>query len=226
MKKIFLISLAFMLAACGVLQPVQQVAPTPIIATVLVTVMAPTAIVPPTSIPLPTLAPTLPPTEVPTQVPPTAVPPTDAVAVQPTPTVQPVSVAPAASGPIAIAPAFNGKSFKDITASTGLFYLRCDPKEIKFDVTTTDVYITQVEMYFRIRDKHSTDIPGWSWGGTLQTDGLYHFWTTMKGEAVSPDLRKQQGWFDVEFVGLNKLNEAIGRTEKIVDVLSYAIDCK
>ena len=41
MRKILFISLALMLAACGVVQPVQQELPTPIIATVLVTVIAP-----------------------------------------------------------------------------------------------------------------------------------------------------------------------------------------
>ena len=230
MKKLLLISLALMLAACGVVQPLPQIPPTPIIATVLVTVFAPTAI-PPTSIPLPTLAPTQSPTEVPTQVlptavPPTAVPPTEAVAAQPTPTTQSNSAAPVSTGPVAIEPSFNGGSFKDITASTGLFSLRCEPKSIKFDVTTTDVYITTVEMYFRLRDKHSTDIPAWSWAGTLDTDGLYHFWITVNGESINPDLRKHQGWYDVEFVGLNKVGDAIGRTEKIVDVISYAIDCK
>jgi len=226
MKKIILISLAFMLAACGIVQPVQQAQPTPIIATVLVTVIAPTAVViPPTLIPLPTQAPTLPPTEVPTQVPPTQVAPTEAA--QPTPTSQATqSITTISTGPVTIAPSFNGGSFTNITASTGLFYLRCAPKEISFDVTTTDVYITTVEMYFRLRDKHSTDIPGWSWAGTLDTDGLYHFWITVSGESINPDLRKQQGWYDVQFVGLNKTGEAIGRTEKIVDVLSYAIDCK
>ena len=44
MRKVLFISLALMLAACGVVQPVQQELPTPIIATVLVTVIAPTEV--------------------------------------------------------------------------------------------------------------------------------------------------------------------------------------
>lgn len=231
MKKILLISLAFVLTACGVVQPVQQVPPTPVIATVLVTVIPPTEAAPPTAIPLPTQAPTLPPTEIPTQVPPTptVVPPTEAV--QPTATqaaaAQPTqgSTGPSTS-PVAIDPSFNGDAFTNMTASTGIFYLRCAPKDIKFDVTTTNVYITTVEMYFRIRDKHSTYVPEWTWGGTLETDGGYHFWITINSEGVNPDLRKQQGWYDVEFVGLNKLGDVVGRTEKITDVFSFAVDCK
>jgi len=231
MKKILLVSLALVLTACGVVQPVQQVPPTPVIATVLVTVIPPTEVVPPTAIPLPTQPPTLPPTEVPTQVPPTptAVPPTEAV--QPTATqaaaAQPTqgSTGPNTS-PVAFDPSFNGGAFTNMTASTGIFYLRCAPKDIKFDVTTTNVYITTVEMYFRIRDKHSTYVPEWTWGGTLETDGGYHFWITINSEGVNPDLRKQQGWYDVEFVGLNKLGDVVGRTEKITDVISFAVDCK
>jgi hypothetical protein len=231
MKKILLVSLALVLTACGVVQPVQQVPPTPVIATVLVTVIPPTEAAPPTAIPLPTQAPTLPPTEVPTQVPPTptAVPPTEAV--QPTVTqaaaAQPTqgSTGPNTS-PVAFDPSFGGGAFTNMTASTGIFYLRCAPKDIKFDVTTTNVYITTVEMYFRIRDKHSTYVPEWTWGGTLETDGGYHFWITINSERVNPDLRKQQGWYDVEFVGLNKLGDVVGRTEKITDVISFAVDCK
>ncbi len=69
MRKILFISLALMLAACGVVQPVQQELPTPIIATVLVTVIAPTEVVPPTAVPLPTQVPTEVPTLVPTAAP-------------------------------------------------------------------------------------------------------------------------------------------------------------
>lgn len=237
MKKLLIVLAVFALTACGVVQPVQQPAepsatPQVVIATVLVTVIPPE---PPTAIPSVTpLPPT--PTPEPTQIPPTptSVPPTT-TSVAPmdvqsaggtaSPTTPPHSV-PTAAGQFAIDPSFNGGSFANIVASADKFIMRCDPKQITFDLDTTNVYITQVELYFRIRDKHSEEIPEWTWGGTLNTNGLYHFWITVKAEDIKPDLRKQQGWYDVEFVGLNKLGQVVDRTKQINGVLSYAIDCK
>ena len=129
------------------------------------------------------------------------------------------------TGPIAIPATFNGKSFTNLSVSGDKFSLRCEPKQISFDATTTDVYITQVDLYWRLRDKHSTFVENWSWGRTLETDGLYHFWITISGSDIPPDVRKRQAWFDFEFVGMNKYGEAIGRTEKITDLVSYTIDC-
>ncbi len=129
------------------------------------------------------------------------------------------------TGPISIPANFNGKSFTNLSVSGDKFSLRCEPKQISFDATTTDVYITQVDLYWRLRDKHSTFVPNWVWGRTLETDGLYHFWITINGSDIPPDVRKRQAWFDFEFVGMNKFGEAIGRTEKITDLVSYTIDC-
>jgi hypothetical protein len=112
-----------------------------------------------------------------------------------------------------------------MTVSSDTFSLRCAPKEITFDVTATDIYITRVDFYYRIRDKHSNYIPEWSLGGTLETDGGSHFWLTYSGESVKADNRKDFGWFDLQFVGMNKLGQVVGRTEKIVDLVSYTIDC-
>jgi hypothetical protein len=129
------------------------------------------------------------------------------------------------SGLNAIPASFNGKSFTNLGVSGDKFSLRCEPKQISFDATTTDVYITQVDLYWRLRDKHSTFVPNWAWGRTMETDGLYHFWITISGSDIPPDLRKRQAWFDFEFVGMNKFGQAVGRTEKITDLVSYTIDC-
>jgi hypothetical protein len=223
MKKIFLLLLALVLVACGATPsatsaPVIENTSTPVVIVQTVIVPAteqPTLVpspIPPTAVPTSTTAPTLPaPTDVPTQA---------------------ASSVPAAAnvaatvGPILVPPSFNGSSFKDIQVSGNKFSLRCEPKQITFDVHTTDVYIVRVDMYFRIRDKHSTYIPEFSLGGTMQTDGLDHFWMTLTGEQVKADLRKAQGWFDFQFVGINKLGDSVGRTEKITDIVSYTIDCQ
>jgi hypothetical protein len=82
-----------------------------------------------------------------------------------------------------------------------------------------------VEFYYRLRDKHSNDVPEWSRGSNLEWDGGGHFFLTYNAEQVVPDNRKADGWFDVQFVGLNKLGQVVGRTDKIVDLITYTLDC-
>jgi len=130
-----------------------------------------------------------------------------------------------AGGMITIPASFYGQAFSNVAVSTNAFSLRCAPKEIAFDVTTADIYITQVDLYIRVRDKHSLDVPNWSWSRTMETDGVSHFWVTLRGEDVPADLRKAQGWFDFQVVGLGKTGAVIGRSEKITDQVSYTIDC-
>ncbi len=219
MKKLLFIFLVLGLSACSAV-PTQPPAPqpTPVPPTaevIIVTVEVPVLPTQGPPSPIPSITPLPPPTEVPTQ----AAEPTQPAAAAPT------SAQPAASGPISIPAEFNGQVFANMTVSTDTFSLRCAPKEITFDVTATDIYITRVDFYYRIRDKHSNYIPEWSLGGSLETDGGNHFWLTYSGESVKPDNRKDYGWFDLQFVGMNKLGQVVGRTEKIVDLVSYTIDC-
>lgn len=216
MRKMYLLFLALILTACGAAstQPPQ---PTPvpptaqvIVATVLVPVEVTSAA---TSMPLPTntSAPT------PTDVPPT---------LTPTQEVPPTQSTETTNGLIALDPKFNGQSFERISISTDKFSLNCQPKEISFDVYSTDKYIVKTDLYFRMRDKHSNDIPPWTVVGTMETDGLNHFWMTLRGDQIKADLRKYQGLFDFQFVGLNQVGDAVGRSEKITDVVSYTINCQ
>lgn len=221
MKKylILTIVLALALTSCGSLAATQP-APTPVpptpqivVATVLVTAVSTEA--PPT--PLPMVTPLPPPTEMPTQ----EEAPTEAAA----PTQEDAPLQPADSGPIDIPASFNGGMFSNMSISTDKFSLRCTPKDISFDITATDIYITRVDLYYRIRDKHSNYVPEWSVGATFETDGGNHFWLTFSGDDVIPDNRKDSGWFDFQFVGLNKLGQAVGRSEKITDLVSYTTNC-
>ncbi len=220
MKKLILIALALTLAACSGYQPVPPtpqptaIPPSPVVKLQTVVVVITSTSLPPTSIPTVTPAPT----EAPTLPPATA---TSTQASGPTlPSVPTIS-----SGVINIPFSFNGPVFTNITVSTNWFSLRCNPKTITFDLYATDVYITQVELYYRIRDKHSTEIPEWSRGASLETDGGSHFWLTFSGEQVPPDNRKANGWFDFQFVGVNKLGQVVGRSDHIENIVSYAFDC-
>lgn len=222
MHKSILISLVASLAlgACGAVAPAPEAAPTQppptpqvIIATVLVTPEAPPA----APSPLPSVTP-LPPT-----VPPPAQEPEQQPVQQPAEGAAPVNAS--SGGKVLVDPSLAGGYFSDISLSGERFSLKCNPKEISFDLRATDVYITRVDFYYRIRDKHSTYIPAWSLGGTMETDGGDHFWVTYSGEAVNADNRKDQGWFDVQFVGLNRYGDVVGRSDKIEGLVTYTTNC-
>jgi hypothetical protein len=228
MKKVIVLSLilAVALVSCDALySPTEApVQPTPIPPTaevVVVTVEVPVEASPAGPTPIPTVTPLPPqPTEAPTQEPQAE--PTQEVAAstQPAaPTAQPVS------GPINVEPSLLGGVFANVSTSGDRFSLRCNPKEISFDITASDIYITQVDLYYRIRDKHSNDIPSWSYAATMETDGGDHFWLTYSGESVTPNNRKAQGWFDFQVVGVNKYGDVIGRTDHIEGLITYTIDC-
>ncbi|MBV6395027.1 MAG: hypothetical protein HFACDABA_00598 [Anaerolineales bacterium] len=215
MKRLTLIVLALLLAGCSAFQPVPPtpqptpVPPTPqvIIATVIVTVVPterPTQPPVPTNTPVPTLPP---PTVANTEVPATE------------------TAAPPAGGALTVPASLYGTAFSNVTLSGDHFSLRCEPKSLAFDVTVSDIYITVMEFYYRIRDKHSTYVPEWSRGANLDSQGGGRFTLTFSGESVTPDNRKANGWFDIQLVGLNKLGQVVGRTEKIVDLVTYTIDC-
>ena len=214
MKRLTLLLLACLLAGCSALQTVPPtpqptpVPPTPqvILATVLVTV-------------IPTDAPTLVPVPTNTSVP-TIQLPTQTEAAPATETSTPVG-----GGPVTVPASLNGSSFASITLSGSRFSLRCEPKTIFFDLTVSDLNVSVVEFYYRIRDKASTYVPDWSLGGSLNAESGGHFFLTYGADQVVPDNRKVNGWFDIQFVGLNKLGQVVGRTEKIVDLVTYTLDC-
>lgn len=218
MKRLTLILLAILLAGCTAFQPVPPtpqptpVPPTPqvILATVIVTVIPTDA---PTMVPVPTITP-LPTLDLPTQ---TSLPPVTPATETPLPV---------GGGPVTVPDSLlGGPAFGSITFSGSRFSLRCEPKSITFDLTVSDLNISVVEFYYRIRDKNSTFVPDWSRGGNLTAESGGHFFLTYGADEVVPDNRKANGWFDIQFVGLNKLGQVVGRTEKIVELVTYTIDC-
>jgi len=228
MKKFIVLSLilVIVLSSCDALYtateepapaPAEPTTVPPTAEVVVVTVEVPvevTAEQPPapeptaTQPPAPTAAP-------PTEVPPTAAPPTEAPA-----------AAPAAGGPLAVDSSLWGGFFKDITYSSDSFSLRCQPKEITFTATAIDPYIIDVDLYYRIEDRQGTYITEWKNYGKMKATGNGNFTATFSGEDIHPDLRKALAWFDFQLVGLNKQADAVGRTEKIVQLITYTIDCQ
>ena len=220
MKKMILLALALTLVGCSAYQPVPptpvppqptSVPPTPIVLVQTVVVMITPTNLPPTAIPMATPMPTntpLPPTVPPASAPTTAVQPTAGAGV-----------------PLTLPNTSGGGVFINMNVSSDYFSLRCYPKELTFNVTAADIHIISVEFYYRIQDKNSTDISDWINGGLMVPDKQGNFSFVLKADSINPDWRRTQTTYDFQFVGINKTGDVVGRTERIIKLISYSNDC-
>jgi len=132
----------------------------------------------------------------------------------------------AAESPTATLPAnAGGDLFMNLTRSGDHFALRCLPNTITFGVSTSNVYVTEVDIYYRIEDRLSVSISNWHNAGVMQSDKNGNFTIDLPSSAVDPDLRSHKAWFDYQFIGLNKLGQVVGRSARIVQQITYTIDC-
>lgn len=223
MKKFLPLTLALLLAACGVVQPDQQVQPTPVVQTVVVTVIPPTEVLPPTALPSPTLAPT----EAPTQEPTATLEPT--AAPQATATADTASTTSGSDGlqPVNVDIMLGKGVFRDITFSSDVLTLRCFPRELEVTMTAMVPEITRAELYYRVVDQPSGLYPSeWKLVGNLGTDGNGKFFTTFTAESIDPNFRGlDKAWVDFQFIAINKGGGVVGRTEKIERLVEYYKEC-
>jgi hypothetical protein len=225
MKKLLTLTLAFVLTGCGALAPAATPTaaltstPVVLVQTVVVTV-------------IPTEAPTLIPTQTPapTQTPEvivvTATGGAPAAAPAANSTNPTAAVAQSDEAATATLPAnAGGQYFTNLTRSGSLFYLRCQPGTITFSVSTSNPYISEVDLFYRIEDRLSASIYDWKNGGKMVSDKNGNFTLDFSAVTVSPDFRSHKAWFDYEFVGINKYGDAVGRSEKISQQVTYKMDC-
>jgi hypothetical protein len=218
MKRIFIFLLALALAACGA--PPATEAPTAapaqpsstpvvIVETVVVTVIptqAPTEV--PSATPLP------PPTEVPATQPPTQ---------PPAPT---AAAADTSGGLITADDTLGAGWFTIMTRTASAFSLRCQlSKEITFSVKPTDPNITEVNFYYRIEDRATGSVFDWQNAGRMLPDASGNFVLVFTGENVNANFRKPNAWFDYQFIGVSRSSGVVGRSEKIVQQVTYTLDC-
>ena len=204
--------LALVLTACG--------APTPV--TVIITVVptnepAVATEVPPVVVPTDTLEPVVAPTDTLEPV----VVPTDTLApAGPTNTPAP-GVAPTSTKRSAV-----GVVFTDITRDVDAFSLRCNPVQINFSLTSINPAITGVIVYYRVYDKNSTLAPPVMIAGpNMDGDKKGHFTLEFKATDIKDDMRIANGWFEYQFVGLNKVGNVVGRSDKIVQEVTFTLEC-
>lgn len=222
MRKLFILLLAFVLAACGTapatpteepIQPTQT--PMVVVETVVVTVV-------PTN--EPTQVPSATPLPPPTEVPPTAAPPTQAPAA--TVAVAAPTEASTTGGAVTLDNALGAGWFTNMTLSGSNLALRCQLyRDLNISVTPTDPNITEVQFFYRIEDRATGAIFEWQNAGRMLRDVNNNFTLTFSGEDVNANYRKPNAWMDIQFVGLSRSGGVVGRSEKIVQQVNYMFDC-
>ena len=214
MKKLLFLTIVLVLAACTAAPPAAPTQPAvqePVVVTVVVQ-----------------------PTQAPAQQDPivvTVVVPASPVPAQPTPVppTQPPAVAsPAdASGTSIVLDDILGKGvFNTITLSDDVFSLRCLPREITFNITASLPEIVDAELFYRTVDQpNALYYTEWRSGGIMDRLGNGQFSMVFSGEDVNPDWRQDFGWFEFQFIGLNRGGGVVDRTQKIEKLVTYSIDC-
>ena len=228
MKKFLTLTLAFLLAGCAAIAPVPPTA-------------APTSVPPTPQVVLATVVVTVVPTQEPTQVP------TETPAPTQTPQVVVVTATggaapsnPSTGGAGATATATlpsdaGGLSkagevlFANLTRSGSYFNLRCSPQDITFGVSTSNLSVVEVDMWYRMEDltTQPVTISEWKNLGKMTGDGHGNYTLDVNTlQQLSPDLRASaRAWFDYEFVGIAKDGNSVGNSGKISQQVYYLKDC-
>ena len=226
MKRIVIIffALSFILAACAAPAPTSTGEPptAPPQPTQTPVVIVQTVVEKVVETVMVTVVPTQAPTEVPsiTPLPPTEVPPTEV------PHTQAAAPVDTTSGLIPVDDVLGAGWFVGMTRNRNHFALRCQlSREITFSVKPADPNIAQVQLYYRIEDRATGAIFDWQNAGKMVQDGNGNFNIVFAGDSVSANFRKPNAWFDYQFVGLSKTGGVVGRSDKIVQQVSYTFDC-
>jgi hypothetical protein len=106
--------------------------------------------------------------------------------------------------------------------------LRCASSQvINFSLTSINPAITGVIIYYRVYDKNSTLKPPLMIAGpNMVGDKKGHFNLAFKSTDINPDMRNVAvGWFEYQFVGLNKVGNVVGRSDQIVQQVTYTLEC-
>lgn len=205
MKKLFFLFLALTLAACGTAPAVQPAAQEPVV--VVVTVNAPEA-----------PAEVVPATEVPAAAP--------AATEAPVATEAPTAVPEAVGTPTSL-PAVGAGIFTDFARSSDTFSLKCSPSQITFGVTSINSYTKKVQIYYRMVDKLNSMASQWYAGPELTEISPNRYEIVFTALDVNPDVRFENGWFEYQFLGLNKTGDVVGRTEKELfqQQVTFTLEC-
>ena len=76
-------------------------------------------------------------------------------------------------------------------------------------------------------DKNSTlKPPALIAGPNMVGDKKGNFTLELSALNINPDMRNvATGWFDYQFVGLNKVGNVVGRSDMVVKQVTYTLEC-
>lgn len=213
MKKLVIVLLAVILAACSSPVPTEQPVAAPVEPSPTPVVLVQTVVVEAT--------------QVPAEAPPTAEPIVVTVVVEPTqaPAVQAPSATADPNTPIALDNALGKGVFMNMTMSSSNLTLRCFPRDITFNITTPNTAIVDVVFYYRITDINRQYPKEYKPFGKMTANGNGNFTLAFSGENVHPEVRIDSSWLDFQFVGLAKSGEVVDRSQTIESLVKYTFDC-
>jgi len=219
MKKFFIVLLAVALTACASPVATEQPVAAPPEPTATPVVIVQTVVVEATQVPT-----DVPP---PTEVPPTAAPVVVTVVVEPTqaPAVQGPAPTTDANAPITLDNALGKGVFTNMTMTSSNLTLRCSPRDITFNITTSNPAVIDVIFYYRITDLNRQYPKDYKAFGKMTANGSGNFTLVFTGENVHPDIRLDNAWLDFQFVGLAKSGNVVDRSQPIESLVKYTFDC-
>jgi hypothetical protein len=115
--------------------------------------------------------------------------------------------------------------FSKVSRSTAVLHLKCDPLEIIFDVTVKDPNTKGVVFLFRMKDKATGLVNGWSNGENMRPVGNGIFEFNFRANAIPGDARYKDAWVQYQFVGLNQDRQSIGRSQIFSEDITFTPKC-
>ena len=119
-----------------------------------------------------------------------------------------------------------GDLFSKVSRSTTVLHLRCDPLEIIFDVTVKDPNVKGVVFFFRMKDKATGLVNGWSNGENMRAVGNNMYEFNFRAKAIPNEARYyKDAWVQYQFVGIDQAKQSLGRTQIFSQEITYTPDC-
>lgn len=119
----------------------------------------------------------------------------------------------------------DGDLFSKVTRSTTVLHLRCDPLEIIFDVTVKDPNVKGVVFFFRMKDKATGLVNGWTNGENMRPVGNNMFEFNFRASAIPGDARYQDAWVQYQFVGVDQDRKSIGHSQIFSEDITFTPKC-
>jgi hypothetical protein len=120
----------------------------------------------------------------------------------------------------------DGELFSKVSRSTAVLHLRCDPLEIIFDVTVKDSNVKGVVFFFRMKDKATGLVNGWSNGENMRpvvNSNIFEF--IFRASAIPGDARYKDAWVQYQFVGIDKNRQALGHSQIFSEDITFTPKC-